>query len=278
MLTDYHVHLRVDDIDSTPASAFFTPANAERYRAVAEERGIAELGVSEHVHRFRQSLDVWEHPWWRKNAVDDLDAYCAFVREETDLRLGIEADFVAGREDRMASLIEAREWDYVIGSVHFIRDDAVDMEEFDIWRSGDADKVWARYFDTLGEAARTGMYDIIAHPDLVKVWGPDRPRPDGDLRRFYERAIEGMVDGDVAVEVSTAGLRKRAREIYPAPAFLELCLEAGLPVALSSDAHVPADVGRDYERALEVLAGLGVRELCVFAGRERRLEPIGAAG
>jgi histidinol-phosphatase (PHP family) len=275
MLTDYHVHLRDDDPDETPAERFFTPANVDRYRAVAEEREITELGVAEHIHRFRQALDVWQHPWWQRNAVDDLDAYCEFVREETDLKLGIEADYVAGREDRLASLLESREWDYVIGSVHFLRDEAVDMEEFDVWRSGDPDKVWARYFDTVGESARTGMYDIIAHPDLVKVWGADRPRPDGDLRRFYERAIEGLVEGDVAVEVSTAGLRKPAREIYPAPAFLELCLEAGLPLALSSDAHVPADVGRDYDRALEVLHGLGVRELAVFSGRRRRLEPIG---
>jgi histidinol-phosphatase (PHP family) len=275
MLTDYHVHLRDDDPDETPAERFFTPANVDRYRAVAEEREITELGVAEHIHRFRQALDVWQHPWWQRNAVDDLDAYCEFVREETDLKLGIEADYVAGREDRLASLLAAREWDYVIGSVHFLRDEAVDMEEFDVWRSGDPDKVWARYFDTVGESARTGMYDIIAHPDLVKVWGADRPRPDGDLRRFYERAIEGLVEGDVAVEVSTAGLRKPAREIYPAPAFLELCLEAGLPLALSSDAHVPADVGRDYDRALELLDGLGVRELAVFSGRRRRLEPIG---
>jgi histidinol-phosphatase (PHP family) len=163
----------------------------------------------------------------------------------------------------------------VIGSVHFIAEEAVDMEEWSVWVSGGADKVWARYFDTLGEAAATGMYDIIAHPDLVKVWGPDRPKPDGDLRRFYERAIEGMVEGDVAVEVSTAGLRKRAREIYPAPEFLEMTLEAGLPVALSSDAHVPGDVGRDYDRALQLLEGLGVRELAVFSNRERRLAPIG---
>jgi histidinol-phosphatase (PHP family) len=275
MLTDYHVHLRTDDVEATPASEYFTPANVDRYRAVAEEGEIDELGVSEHIHRFRQALDVWQHPWWRRNAVDDLDAYCEFVREETDLKLGIEADYVAGREDRMASLLDARDWDYVIGSVHFLRDDAVDMEEFDVWRSADPAKVWARYFETLGEAARTGMYDIIAHPDLVKVWGNDRPRPDGDLRRFYERAIDGLVEGDVAVEVSTAGLRKPVREIYPAPAFIEMCVEAGLPLALSSDAHVPADVGRDYERALELLDGLGVRELAVFSERRRRLEPIG---
>src|SRR5438552_5939728 len=186
MLTDYHVHLRPDE-PPTPASEFFTPANAERYRAVASERGIAELGVAEHVHRFTAALDVWRHPFWRENAVDDIDAYCAFVREETDLRLGIEADFVPGREDRMASLLEARDWDYVVGSVHFVRDGAVDTSgDWDVWEGGrDPEAVWRRYFETLGEAAGSGLFDVLAHPDLVKVWGAERPRPEGDLRRFY---------------------------------------------------------------------------------------------
>src|SRR3954453_12991970 len=109
MLTDYQVHLRPDE-PGTDAERHFTAENAERYRAVAQERGIAELGVSEHVYRFSQALDVWRHPLWLGTAVDDLDAYCAFVREETDLRLGIEADYVPGAEDRLAELLAARDW------------------------------------------------------------------------------------------------------------------------------------------------------------------------
>lgn len=276
MLTDYHVHLRPDEDDTQPAE-YFTPANAERYREAASERGIEELGVSEHVHRFVQALDVWTHPWWRRWAHDDIDEYCAFVREQTDLRLGIEADYVPGREDRMASLLDEREWDYVVGSIHFLRDEAVDMRgsEWDVWRGGDPEKVWARYFETLGEAARTGMFDILAHPDLVKVWGGGAPVPDGDLRRFYERAMDGIADSDVAVEVSTAGLRKPVGEIYPAAPFLEMCLEAGRPVALSSDAHLPEHLGHGYDRAVEWLGEIGVTELATFERRERRMEPIG---
>ncbi|HEV3323224.1 MAG TPA: histidinol-phosphatase HisJ family protein [Solirubrobacteraceae bacterium] len=276
MLTDYHLHLRPDQLDAT-AAEYFTAANVERYREVADERGIAELGVSEHIHRFREALEVWQHPFWRENALDELDAYCRFVREDTDLKLGIEADFVPGREDRMANLLEAHDFDYVVGSVHFLRDESLDMEEYDVWSSTrGAEEIWRRYFLTLGEAARSGLFDILAHPDLVKVWGSDRPRPGGDLRRYYELAIEGIAESGIAVEVSTAGLRKRAQEIYPAPAFLEMCVEAGAPVALSSDAHRPQDVGADYERALELLERVGVRELCLFERRSRRLEPIGA--
>jgi histidinol-phosphatase (PHP family) len=276
MLTDYHLHLRSDDLAAT-AAAYFTPANVERYREVARERAIAELGVSEHIHRFRQALEVWQHPFWEEQAIDDLDDYCRFVREETDLKLGLEADFVPGAEDRTANLLEARDFDYVVGSVHFLRDASVDQEEYDVWTGGrSAEQIWRRYFETLGEAARSGLFDILAHPDLVKVWGPDRPRPEGDLRRYYELALEGIAESGIAVEVSTAGLRKRAQELYPAPAFLQMCVEAGAPVALSSDAHCPEDVGADYAQALELMEGLGVGELCVFERRARRLEPVGA--
>jgi histidinol-phosphatase (PHP family) len=276
VLTDLHVHLRPDNLDAT-AERHFTVENVERYTEVASERGIDVLGVSEHVHRFREALEVWRHPFWVENAVDDLGAYRDFVRAETDLRLGLEADFVPGREERIANLLDGGDWDYVLGSVHFLGDAAVDMGgEWDLWRSGpDPDKVWARYFETLGEAARSGLFDILSHPDLVKVWGPERPPPRRDPRFHYERAMDGIADSDVAIEVSTAGLRKAAGEIYPAPGFLSMCLEAGRPVALSSDAHTPNDLGYRYEQAVELLGSLGVEEIAVFEHRERRLVPLG---
>jgi histidinol-phosphatase (PHP family) len=280
MLSDYHVHLRPDG-ENTPAQRYFTTENAERYRAVASEQGIDELGVSEHVYRFSQSLKVWRHPFWVASAVDDIDEYCRFVREQTDLKLGIEADFIPGAEDRMANLLASRDFDYVIGSVHFIAEKALDMDDYSIWDgASSAEQIWRRYFETLGQAARSGLFDILAHPDLVKVWGParrDRPLPEGDLRRYYELAIDGIAESGIAIEVSTAGLRKRAQEIYPAPAFLEMCLEAGAPVALSSDAHVPADIGADYGQALELLESVGVTQLCAFSGRERTLHELGAS-
>jgi histidinol-phosphatase (PHP family) len=115
----------------------------------------------------------------------------------------------------------------------------------------------------------------MAHPDLVKVWGKDRPVPDGDLRRFYYPAMEAIADAGVAVEVSTAGFRKPVGEIYPAPAFLEMAIDAGTPLALSSDAHVPEQLGWEYERAVELLESMGVKEIAVFEKRERRLEALG---
>ncbi len=274
MLTDYHLHLRPDE-EGTPPERYFTTENVERYLEAAAAAGVEELGVSEHVHRFRAALDLWRHPFWEEQARDDLDAYCEFVRS-TPLRLGLECDFVPGAEDRTASLLAARPFDYVVGSVHFLGDRAVDHQGFDIWKgSGDPDEIWRRYFEALARCASSGLFDILAHPDLVKVWGGARPVPEGDPRRFYEPAVEAIAESGIAVEVSTAGLRKPAAELYPAPAFAEMCVEAGAVFALSSDAHLPEQVGFGYDRALGLLDELGIEEICVFEGRQRRLEPLG---
>ena len=275
MLTDYHLHLRPDDADATAAD-YFTEANVDRYLEAARGAGIGELGVSEHIDRFAEGLEIWDHPQWREWGVDDLGAYCEFVRT-TPLRLGIEMDFVAGREDRIASVLDRHDFDYVVGSVHFVHgQDAVDWDIWDIWESmPDPDKVWRLYFDTLAEAVRTGLYDILAHPDLVKVWGERRPLPERDPRFYYEPVIEAIADTRIAVEFSTAGWRKPVTEQYPSRAFAEMCLEAEAPFALSSDAHVPEDVGRDYHRAVETMRDWGIDEIAVFEGRERGTEPLG---
>ena len=276
MLTDYHLHLRPDEDQSPPWERWFTEANVERYLAAAGAAGIEELGVSEHVYRFREALEVWDHPFWRTYAHDDLDAYCEFVAS-TPLRLGIELDYVPGAEAASAALVEGRGFDYVVGSVHFIDAGAVDMNDYGAWLSGqDPDEIWRSYFETLAAAARSGLFDILAHPDLVKLWGSARLGPKRDPRAYYEPAVEAIAESGVAVEVSTAGLRKPVGEIYPAPELARMCAEAGAPFALSSDAHTPEQVGHAYGAAEELLRSVGVEEICVFERRSRRLEPLGA--
>ncbi len=273
MLTDYHLHLRPDDVGA--ASEYFTEGNVQRYLDAAEAAGIEELGVSEHVYRFTQALDYWRNPFWESQAHDDLDAYCEFVRT-TPLKLGLETDFVPGAEDRIANMLEARDFDYVVGSVHFLGDaGAVDDTRYDVWDSiSDPDELWRTYFEWIAQVARSGLFDILAHPDLVKLWGDARPLPRKDPRAYYEPAVEAVAESGIAVEVSTAGLRKHVGEIYPSRAFAEMCVEAGAEFALSSDAHAPDQVGFGYEKALDFLDDLGVDRICVFDQRERRTEPL----
>jgi histidinol-phosphatase (PHP family) len=273
MLTDYHTHLRPDR-SGTPPARYFTEENVRRYLDAAAARGIGELGFSEHVYRFRESLEIWQHPFWRECALDSLDEYVDFL-SGMPVKVGLEVDWIPGREGEIARVIGDRPWDYIIGSVHFIADRAVDHDGYDIWLTSSPDEVWSGYFEALGEAAASGLFDVLAHPDLVKVWGAAKPVPPRPLREYYELAIERIAAADVAVEVSTAGLRKPVGELYPSRELLEMCVAAGKPVALSSDAHEPESIGHGYDRALALLHECGVERVCVFEGRERLEVPLG---
>ena len=274
VITDYHLHLRGDDLAASAAD-HFNPENIARYVEAAEAVGVTELGCAEHMYRFTEALNVWRHPFWDEWAIDDIDQYVEAV-EASPIKLGIEGDYILGAEEKLEEMLGPRPFDYVVGSVHFLGDYSLDTEEYSIWDgTQDPDDIWRRYFETLASAARSGLFDILAHPDLVKVWGRAGRLPSVDPRTMYEPAIEAIAESGIAVEVSTAGLRKGVGEIYPAPAFMEMCVEAGAAFALSSDAHEPAQIAFRYPEGLAFLADHGVSEIAVFEGRERRLVPVG---
>ncbi|MGA7434567.1 MAG: histidinol phosphate phosphatase, partial [Solirubrobacterales bacterium] len=124
MLTDYHVHLRPDDITASPDD-YFTPAQIEKYLKAAESAGIGDLGCAEHMYRFTEALTVWSHPFWEEWAINDLDQYCETVAG-SPAKLGIEADYVLGAEDRLDNMLSPRPFEYIIGSVHFIGEKSMD--------------------------------------------------------------------------------------------------------------------------------------------------------
>lgn len=276
MLTDYHLHLRPDELDAA-ATEYYTADAIDRYVEAAGRAGVSDLGCAEHMYRFTEALTVWSHPFWEEWALDDLDQYCEVVAA-SPIKLGIEADYIPGSEPQLDNMLSSRPFDYVVGSVHFIGEKSIDTEMYSVWDdTHDADEIWRRYFETVARAARSGLFDILAHPDLVKVWGRARKLPSRDLRHYYEPAVEAIAESGVAVEVSTAGLRKAVGEIYPAPAFMDMCVEAGASFALSSDAHEPGQIGFEYDRALEFLHDHGVDEISVFEGRRRTATALAPA-
>jgi histidinol-phosphatase (PHP family) len=257
VILDYHMHLRDPEerIDHTVEAV-------ERFVEVAAERGVDEIGFTEHVYYFTATRPLWSRPYQTERCVYDLDAYVEAVVEAKRLglpvKLGMEVDYVGARQDELAAVLEPYPWDYLLGSVHWLDGLAIDQTP-GIWAERSVDEVWRRYMAALGELAASGRVDVLAHPDLVKFFGK---RP--------ERIEYPPLDG-VALEISTAGLHKPVGEIYPD---LEM-LAARPPITLASDAHVPANVGRDFDRALEHARAAGYETVTVFDRREERQEPLG---
>ncbi len=260
---DYHVH-----------TAFCGHAGGmlEDYVRAALEKGLSEIGFCDHfplLHMRDPSLTM---------APEELPRYVEGVlrlREETgDIKilLGIEVDFFPSQMDEVAGLLEAYPFDYLTGAVHFLDgwgfDDPRYLEEY---RWKDISLVWERYFQLAMEALKSGLFDVFAHPDLVKKFGFFPPDPPIDL---YREFCEVARDSGVVMEVSTAGLRKPVGEIYPSEDFLVMLNRFQVPVTLGSDAHHPSEVGHAFDQALVLLRRAGYREIVAFEGRDRRSIPI----
>jgi histidinol-phosphatase (PHP family) len=275
MLVDYHCHLAPDDDLLGPV--WMTAGWIERYAAAARATGVAELALTEHCHRFRQAAGISDHPFWNETAHADLDAYVGALGAARDegspIRVGIELDWIAGKEDALRELVAGRDLDIVLGSVHWLAEGMVDHPGYSVWEAHPVDEVWRLYFDELRAAAGSGLYDVMAHPDLPKVFGE---RPQGGVPQHeYDDTADAFAAAGVACEISTAGLRKAAAELYPAPAFLEACARRGVPITLAADGHRPEDVARDLTLAVELAVSAGYRTVTAFRAREPRQEALG---
>lgn len=261
MIVDYHMHLR--DPDERIAH---TPDAIEPFVETARARGVDEIGFTEHVYYFRETFPLWSETYQTERCVYDLDEYVEAVVEAKHrglpVKLGLEVDYVAERQDELAELLEPYPWDYLLGSVHWIDGHAVDSApDGGIWAEAPVEEVWRRYFAALAELASSGHVDVLAHPDLAKIFGL---RPEGGIE--YPRL------DNVALEISTNGRYKPVGELYPDFDFLK---SAGLPITLASDAHVPANVGRDFDLALELAREAGYETVTVFDRRQAHQEPLG---
>ena len=167
----------------------------------------------------------------------------------------------------MRELATKAEFDYLIGAVHYIAPDwDVDSPlKLDRWKQQPVEEVWTRYFRALSQAAQSGLFDFLAHPDLVKKFGHI---PKGDLLPYYREALDAIEASKMAIEVSTAGLRKEVAEIYPSVQFLKEAFRRKIPVLISSDSHAPVEVGHEFQKALNLVKEIGYRELTAFQKRK----------
>jgi histidinol-phosphatase (PHP family) len=260
VLIDYHMHTRLTDGTGEPAD----------YARVAIERRLDEIGCSDHAPLGNRDTD-----WTMK--LKDLETYVGWVREaqkqlpQLSIKLGLEVDFIPGRQDWVRELAGLYPWDYFLGSVHYIGDWPVDRSAED-WKDQDVEERWRQYFNLWTQAARTRLFDSLAHPDLPKKFNL---RPTTDFTAVYEDALQVVAEADVAIEISTAGLRKLCREIYPSGQFLQIARRLGVPITLGSDSHIPQDVGLDFNEAVALGRACGYDKICRFTQRKRDLLPLG---
>jgi len=266
VIPDYHMHLR-----NGRGEIAHDTRSVDPFVEAAQATGVDEICFTEHVYYFKQTRSLWSIPYQSERCVYDLEPYVQAVVDARTrglpVKLGLEVDYVAGREEETRALLAPYPWDYLLGSVHYVDGLAVDGEPRLLDAVG-VKEAWRRYFERLEAAARSGLFDSLSHPDLVKIFGE---RTEFD----YGPVADTIAESGVAVEVSTAGLRKPVGEMYPHPELLAACRERDVPVTLASDAHSPDLVGRDFDRAVRLLQSAGYETVTIFEQRLARQEPLG---
>jgi histidinol-phosphatase (PHP family) len=282
MYIDSHVHLQPHR-EQPP----MTRARIERYVEHARRNGVRQIALTEHLFRFREAFELL-HGWWNDDASDP--ALCAateaywrdhvsgamadYARVVEDCKsaglpvlLGIEMDWVPGRADELRRLLAPYDWDIVLGSVHWIGAWGIDLgppsPSWAAWRRRDIDRTFTDYGALLRDLAASRLCDVLAHPDLPKLFG-HRPT---SFTPLHTAIVEAAQDGGCAVEVNSNGYRKPTGEPYPALPALERARAAGLSITLASDAHVAERVGQRFDDLVAWATRAGYGEYVSFEAR-----------
>jgi histidinol-phosphatase (PHP family) len=237
--------------------------SVEEFVLKAIKNGTKYFGFSDHApmnfdENYRMSFG--EVKFYEKTI---LHAKSKF-QENIEILLGYEVDFLDNLVDE--TMIN-RKVDYFIGSVHFLNSWGFDNPEFiGEYKNKDIDKIWEEYFEAIEKMAKSGLFDIVGHIDLMKVF---KFLPKKDIRILAKNAIKQIKKANMTIELNSAGLRKPIGEIYPSQEILELIKDHDITITFGSDAHKPEDVGFGSEKVLEIAKKFEFDEVAIFKQRER---------
>lgn len=242
---------------------------AEEYVRAALDLGLTMIGCTDHAPmpdeydaRHRMSFAQF-HAEYKPSVLELRERY----KNRIDVKFGVESDFFPGTEDWTREFHDANDFDYVIGSVHFLGHWGFDNPVFVHRYDGEQiDSVYERYFDHVKRSAESGLFDIIGHCDLVKKFGH---RPTKAMDEMVRETLRVVKACDIVMEINTSGLYKPVKEMYPSEAILKIACELGIPLTLGSDAHNPQDVARDFELARPLIERYGRGMVSVFTKRQR---------
>lgn len=249
MIVDYHIHAVAHGEYS------YTAEWLRRFIEQARIMGVAEIGFSEHDE-------------FMSHIQPDLIESLRREYPDNPLRIGLEIDYIPGREEHIKKLTEAYCFDYIMGSVHYIGGWGFDHPDYRLrFEELDVDDIYNDYFNLVRDAVKSGLFDVVSHLDLVKVWG-HRPVK-RCLMEYVEPVLQCIKEAGMVIEINSGGLRKPVKEIYPSFDIIRRMADMGIPITLGSDAHHPDQVGCCLAEAAEIVRQAGYQTIIMFDSRRK---------
>lgn len=276
MKFDYHMHFEYGSYDLNWVKGFFESA---------KKRGIEEIGISEHTHGFVEFKDLYydelilddgvvgtfQQNWLKKNKFKyTLDDYFSFMNELKEkgypVKTGIEICNFQNQK-RVKEIIGKYDFDYVIGSVHFLKGWGYDFSDIKTeWSRHTLEDIYTWYAEEIENLCSGGLYDILGHPFNIRLF---KNIPTFDVSPILERVAKALKQANMAIDINTGTLyRYPIAEISPYPDFLKVARAYDLPIITSSDAHQPEDCGRYIDKAVEYAKAYGYDSVLTFSKRK----------
>jgi histidinol-phosphatase (PHP family) len=236
---DYHMHSHF--------CRHATGALAD-YAGAAVARGFQEICFTPHI-----PLPGFRPGFFNDRLRMDAEEFPRYLEELERTRIqfpgltilsGVEADYIEGWEEYLQGFLSSYAFDFVLMSVHFIRDWPEDQFVFGFAHDPrPLERIYDDYLEAVRKGIATGLYDCVAHFDLIKQ--PGRPLL-ATHRAEVEEIIGMCVARGMSAEINTSGTRREILETYPSPEIIRMMVEKGMPLTPGSDAHAPSQVGLGF--------------------------------
>jgi len=256
MIVDLHNHTKLCN---------HAEGTIDEYILQAIKNGTKVFGFSEHAPmdfdpKYRISFEIMKE--YENSILQAKEKY----KDEIEILLAYEVDYIQGHiDDRVLN----SNVDYLIGSVHFIDKWGFDNPEFiGKYEDENIDEIWQKYFDTVEQMAKSKLFDIVGHIDLIKIF---KYMPKKDILSIAKQALKAIKASDMVLELNSAGFRKPIGEAYPSQEILKEAFKLNIPITFSSDAHAKSQVGQNSSKLVEMARKIGYTKCAIFRKRKREM-------
>ena len=250
---DYHMHTTFSDGHNTHEEMVLS----------AIEKGFDEIGFSDH-------FCIKQPCTWAVGAdgIAQLEEKVIEMRvkysDQINILFGIEVDYFSDKEKEIRKSLQQFSFDYIIGSIHFLDDWNYDTDK-SRYSEFSNDFLYDWYFREFQSAAKSGLFDIMAHPDLIKKF---RIWPETSRKQLFEETAEVLARSGVGFEINTSGKDRPCGEFFPGRELLSAFFKADVPVTMGSDSHLKEQIGRHFAEAKTILKEIGYTKMMRFRNRE----------
>ena len=279
MKIDYHMHFEYGSYDLEWVQGFFESA---------KKNGVGEIGISEHSHGFIEFKDLYyeelilddsvvgsyQAKWLEKNkfkySLKDYFKFMQMLKEKGyPVKIGIEICNFKNQE-KVKAIIKDYEFDYIIGSVHFLNGWGYDFADIkQVWNDFSLQDIYKWYAEEITNLAQSGLYDVLGHPFNIRLF---KNIPEFDVKQILEQVATVLKEANMVIDINTGTLyRYPIEEISPYPDFLQVAKKYDLPIITSSDAHKPEDCGRYIDEAINYAKTFGYDSSIIFTNRQRSI-------